>query len=369
VLDLDDLRQRYAINFQPGAVVAPDYRPAALVGLEFYLLSSNGRVVLRQGEELVMVQSYPEMEAITDLGALPPDPCLAELKADGGNVRLLYLSDRDALAAISRGGHLEGNVTAVVDKLWGPAFRTFFADHPDAVLCLEFIRHKRAGYLAGFGFTQKWQGLPAGYFVFDAFDKGRDAETDAPWRDREVLESWAARYGLSLIPSLGCFTPDEGERLAAALAGVSPEFEGVVLKTAEGRGRERVFKMRWEHLGARFAEKLRQRETGKSEILPAVRDAAAIMEHWLQGYGQSELGLTRGLSPAEQAELEALRAALVHTAQTDRSSIGPAAGRYKTFVEQALTEAGSYSPEVWAELRNLVKAQSGRIVAEALRGK
>ena len=140
-----------------------------------------------------------------------------------------------------------------------------------------------------------------------------------------------------------------------------------MLKAAEGRDRQMVYKVRWEHLGERFAEKLRQRETGKTEPLPAVRDAAVIMEHFLQGYGQPELGLEQGVTPAEQEELEALQAALVHAAQTDKRTIGPASKRYKAFLEATLAAAGTFSAEVQAELRNLVKARSGRIVAEALR--
>ena len=369
MLNLDDLRVQYAINFQPGAVVSGGDLPPALAGLEFYLLSSSGRVALRQGEELVMVQSYPEMEAITDLNQLPPYPMLAEVKADGGNIRLVYLPDRDAFAAITRGGHLDGGITTILDSLFGKPLRAFFAGHPETVVCLEFIRHKRAGYLADYGFTTRWRGLLAGYFVFDMFDKGRDAEEDTPWYGRKVLEEWCARYGLSLIPSLGFFAAGEEERLARALADVEPVFEGVVLKAAEGRDRQRVYKVRWEHLGTRFAEKLRQRETGKAEPLPAVRDAAVIVEHFLQGYGEPELGLERGISPAEQEELESLRAALVHAAQTDKRTIGPAAKRYKAFLEGALAEAGIFSAEVQAELRNLIKARAGRIVAEALRQK
>jgi len=367
MLDLDDLRVRYAINFQTGAVVSGGDLPPALAGLEFYLLSSTGRIVLRQGEELVMVQSYPEMEAVTDLSQLPPDPMLAEVKADGGNVRLVYLPDRDTFAAITRGGHLDGSISAVLDNLFGRPLRAFFGDHPETVVCLEFIRHKGAGYLAGYGFTARWRGLPAGYFVFDMFDKGRDAEEDTAWYGREVLEEWCGHYGLALIPSLGVFGPDEGERLARVLADVPPVFEGVVLKAVEGRDRQRVYKVRWEHLGERFAEKLRQREMGKAEPMPAVRDAAVIVEHFLQGYGQPELGLERGITPAEQEELETLRAALVHAAQTDKRTIGPAANRYKAFLEGALAAAGTFGAEVEAELRNLVKARSGRIVAEALR--
>ncbi|MBE9470861.1 MAG: hypothetical protein IMY75_01945 [Chloroflexi bacterium] len=75
ILDLDDLRTRYATDFQTGAVVSSADLPPALAGLEFYLLSINGRIVLRQGEELVIAQSYPEMEAITDPGQLPPTRC------------------------------------------------------------------------------------------------------------------------------------------------------------------------------------------------------------------------------------------------------------------------------------------------------
>ncbi|MBL7065678.1 MAG: hypothetical protein ISS49_15975 [Anaerolineae bacterium] len=375
MLNLDDLRIRYAINFQPGAVVSGGDLPPALAGLEFYLLSSSGRVVLRQGEELVMVQSYPEMEAITDpsinsgqaLNQLPPYPMLAEVKADGGNIRLVYLPDRDAFAAITRGGHLDGGITAILGNLFGEPLRAFFADHPETVVCLEFIRHKRAGYLADYGFTTRWRGLLAGYFVFDTFDKGRDAEEDTPWHGRELLEEWCGRYGLSLIPSLGVFAAGEGEHLARALADVEPVFEGIVLKAAEGRDRQRVYKVRWEHLGTRFAEKLRQRETGKAGPLPAVRDAAVIVEHFWQGYGQPELGLERGITPAEQKELESLRGALVHAAQTDKRTIGPAAKRYKTFLEGTLAAAGDFSAEVQAELRHLIKARSGRIVAEALR--
>jgi hypothetical protein len=369
MLDLDDLRARYAINFQTGAVVNSGDLPPALAGLEFYLLSSTGRVALRQGEELVMVQSYPKMEAITDLGQLPPDPMLAELKADGGNVRLVYLPDRDAFAAITRGGHLDGGITAIMDNLFGEPLRAFFTDHPETVVCVEFIRHKGARYLVDYGFTTRWRGLPAGYFVFDMFDKGRDVEEDTPWHGRELLEEWCSRYHLSIIPILGVFAAGEEERLTQALAEVEPVFEGVVLKATEGRDRERLYKVRWEHLGVRFAEKLRQRETGKAEPLPAVRDAAVIVEHFLQGYGQPEVGLKRGITPAEQEELEALRAALVHAAQTDKRTIGPAAKRYKAFLEETLAAAGDFSAEVQAELRNLVKARSGRIVAEALRRK
>lgn len=367
MLDLNELRELYSTNFQAGAVVNSGDLPASLDGLEFYLLSGNGRVVLRQGEKLVMVQSYPGMEAITDLAQLPSDPMLAEVKADGGNIRLVYLSDRHSFAAITRGGHLDGGISAILDNLFGEALRAFFTDHPETVVCLEFIRHKEAGYLGDYGFTTRWRGQPAGYFVFDMFDKGDDAKTDTPWYGREALETLCARYGFSLIPTLGVFNKGEGERLAVALAEVPPVFEGAVLKAADGRDRQRIYKLRWEYLGERFAEKLRQKETGKAEPLPAVRDAAIIMEHFRQGYGQPELGLNRGISPAEQKELETLHAALAQAAQTDKRTIGPAANQYKSFLEGALAAAGTFSPDVQAELHNLVKARAGRIVAEALR--
>ncbi|MDI6792654.1 MAG: RNA ligase family protein [bacterium] len=369
MLDLNELRELYSTNFQAGAVVNSGDLPAPLSGLEFYLLSGNGRVVLRQGEKLVMVQSYPEMEAITDLGQLPPDPVLAEVKADGGNIRLVYLSDRHSFAAITRGGHLDGSISAILDNLFGEALRAFFTDHPETVVCLEFIRHKEAGYLAGYGFTARWHGRPAGYFVFDMFDKGCDAKTDTPWYERKTLETLCARYGLSLIPNLGVFTNGEGDRLALALAEVPPVFEGAVLKAADSRDRRRIYKLRWENLGERFAEKQRQRETGKAEPLPAVRDAAVIMEHFRQGYEQPELGLKRGISPDEQKELEAWQVALAQAAQTDKRTIGPAANHYKSFLEGILTAAGSFSPNVQVELHNMVKARAGRIVAEALRQK
>jgi ATP-dependent RNA circularization protein (DNA/RNA ligase family) len=42
---------------------------------------------------------------------------LAEVKADGGNIRLVHLPDRDTFAAITRGGHLEGSITAILAML------------------------------------------------------------------------------------------------------------------------------------------------------------------------------------------------------------------------------------------------------------
>jgi putative ATP-dependent DNA ligase len=191
--------------------------------------SGHERGTIVVPEHDLVVRGFPKIER-----ALLLEPALrhrfgeegrviVEEKMNGHNVRVFEVEGE--IYAATRGGLICPYTTHRVRERYGEALRAFFEDHPDAVVCAEFVGRENP-YV-----SKEYPEAPdVGLFVFDVRDlDGRFWS----FREREAVDE----YGLSRVRCFGEFSVDEAvEEIPRIIRRLDRKGrEGVVIKDPERR--------------------------------------------------------------------------------------------------------------------------------------
>jgi len=357
-MDIKKLKEEY-----------PDAVPNTIMGIKrFYLkdvanlksykLTKSGTVLIMDGDEEVIIQSYPRLEApgITDDVPVLKDEYVAEYKVDGYNVRLVYLKSIDDFVALQRGGFICAQTTSILREAFGREIMKFFKEYPGVVLCMEVVGRKSVNAI-NYEFNEKnWGFGDVGYFVFDAFDKGRRGR----WYDAGFIENLKSA-GLSVIPRVGVIS--NGGILVEKMTDIDRHFDGVVIKSRGERNRDHIYKLRWEYFIKKFRDKIKIKDKGgKKSEKPEVR----ILDHFFQGYPEEELGLNEGISPEEMEEFENKIKVLDKVVRTDKSGIGDTVTDISGWVMQILKSKGCFDEELEKQLYGGVRNRLGGFVGRSM---
>lgn len=222
------LADRLAIPPDEAPDVLEHFEVGTFEGLTYRRLPAT-RHGIERGTVLVgdhVVRGFPSIPRTlvleTGIPAFFEDAFVVEEKLNGFNVRL---ADVGRPLAFSRGGLVDPFATATAADLLD--LPPFFADHPDKMLCTEFVGPENP-YTA-----HEYPGVDSvAVRVFDV----RDRETGRPLpvaERRDLVES----YGLPQPERFGTFDPEEGAAAVRAIVDRldDAEREGVVMQSADGR--------------------------------------------------------------------------------------------------------------------------------------
>lgn len=357
-MDIKKLKERYP-EVVPNTIMALRRYPLDdVANLVSYKLTKSGTVLIMDGKDEVIIQSYPRLEAPVienDIPVLDED-YLVEYKVDGYNVRLVYLNCINNFVALQRGGFICAQTTAILRDAFGSEIMKFFKKHPDVVLCMEVVGRKSVNAI-NYEFNEENFGFgDVGYFVFDAFDKGMPGR----WYEADFIEGLKS-IGLSVIPHIGVL--NNGNILAEKMEALDQHFDGVVIKSAKHRDRNHIYKLRWEYFVKKFRDKIRIKEKGgKKSDRPDVR----ILDHFFQGYPEPELGLNDGMSPEELKEFENKIKILDEVVRTDKSKVGDTVSEISDWLMQILNSKGKFDKEMQKKLIKGVRNRLGGFVGRSM---
>ena len=357
-MDIKKLKEEY-----------PDVVPNTIMGikrfnlkddanLKSYKLTKSGTVLIMDGEEEVIIQSYPRLEAPEIVNDIPvlEEEYIVEYKVDGYNVRLVYLKSIDDFVALQRGGFICAQTTSILREAFGNEIMGFFKEYPGIVLCMEVVGRKSVNAI-NYEFNEgTWGFGNVGYFVFDAFDSGKRGK----WYDADFIENLKS-IGLSTIPRVGVM--NNGGILVEKMTDIDQHFDGVVIKSKRERGRNYVYKLRWEYFIKKFQDKIRIKDkAGKRSEKPEIR----ILDHFFQGYPEEEMGLKEGISPGEMEEFENKIKVLDKVVRTDKSRIGDTVSGISDWVMRILKSKGCFDEELEKRLYRGVRNRLGGFVGRSM---
>ncbi len=326
--------------------------------LESYKLTGTGTVLLMDGDEEVIISSYPRLEAPkieNDIPILAED-YVVEYKIDGYNVRLVYLKSIDNFVALLRGGFICAQTTTILREAFGSELMNFFKNYPDIVLCMEVIGKKSVNAINYEFNEERWGFGNVGYFIFDAFDKGRAGK----WYDADFIDNLKS-MNLSTIPRVGIL--NNGEILAEKMEDIDNHFDGVVIKSAKQRDGEHIYKLRWEYFIKKFQNKIKIKDkSGNRSERPEVK----ILDHFMQGYPEPELGLNEGISPAELEEFENKIKILENVVQNEKALVGKTVGEISDWLIKILVDKGNFDEDMQKKLLKGVRNRLGGFVGRSM---
>ncbi|PKP59692.1 MAG: hypothetical protein CVT88_04860 [Candidatus Altiarchaeales archaeon HGW-Altiarchaeales-1] len=362
--NIDELRKFYPFvekNVVMGMGKSGKFYSADLDGLESYILTKSGSVLIVDGDREIIVQSYPKLEAPEIVNDIPllNEKFIAEYKIDGYNVRLLYLKSLAHFVALQRGGFICAQTTTILREAYGKQFINFFSKYPNIVLDMEVIGKKSLN-ATNYEFNEKnWGFGNIGYFIFDAFNMNETDEL-GKWYDNDFLNG-LKEMDLSVIPQIGIY--NEGNLLAEKMAEIDPHFDGVVLKSLNQRGREHIYKLRWEYFVNKFQDKIKVKDKSgeKSE-----KDEQVILSHFFQGYSQPELGLNEGISAAELKKFEEYTDELDVVVKTDKANIKNKVGEITDELMKILVSKGNFDEDMQNKLLKGIKNRLGGFVGRGM---
>ncbi len=362
--NIDELRKFYPFvekNVVMGMGKSGKFYSADLDGLESYILTKSGSVLIVDGDREIIVQSYPKLEAPEIVNDIPllNEKFIAEYKIDGYNVRLLYLKSLAHFVALQRGGFICAQTTTILREAYGKQFINFFSKYPNIVLDMEVIGKKSLN-ATNYEFNEKnWGFGNVGYFIFDAFNMNETEEL-GKWYDNDFLNG-LKEMDLSVIPQIGIY--NDGNLLAEKMAEIDPHFDGVVLKSLNQRGREHIYKLRWEYFVNKFQDKIKVKDKSgeKSE-----KDEQVILSHFFQGYPQPELGLNEGISAEELKKFEKYTDELDVVVKTDKANIKNKVGEITDELMKILVSKGNFDEDMQNKLLKGIKNRLGGFVGRGM---
>ncbi|MHA1278372.1 MAG: RNA ligase family protein [Candidatus Helarchaeota archaeon] len=317
-----------------------------LAPIEGEILSTNGRVKVLD----LVIPPYPKLLHLSNLTT----PMLAQLKVNGYNVRVAYIPELSNFVALLRGGYICAKTTHVLRKEFSPIFLKFFEDHPQKILVMEVLGKDTLANLHVDYYKQTYDFKSVGYFVFDIMDLKRpDSERFLPFKDVKYL---CETYNLQLIPLLGTF--ERLDALDEKLREVSPVFEGVVMKSFDGKER---LKYRFDQKPELFADKLPKKKEKK------VSPEQVIVDHFFQGYGEPELGLNSGISQEEMEQYQQRLDSLKATLEKDPSKIGEGTQEILRFLIELIRIHGVFDENRLSAIKKTLKKQVGSKIGKILK--
>ena len=299
------------------------------------ILSTGGRAEING----IVIPPYPKMLHAVQF----EEEMLGQIKVNGYNLRLVKSSDE--LIPILRGGAVDKKTKELIEEHLAGEFTSFFKENPKKVLCMEIIGRKTMAVYKG----EK----DMDYFVFDIMDleRGED-ERFLPFTEVEEL---CKKHRLNLIPLLGKF--DSFDELNDKLLDVEPIYEGVVLKSLDGK---RFLKYKWEDNPELFRDKVPVHE----KRVYVESDEAKIVGHFFQGYEEKELGLEAGLTPDELQEYEKLVEGL---SDVERSKIGEQVSKIAAFLMEKILQRGKFDEDMQKKIEKEFKSKVGKEVGKLIK--
>ncbi|NCN65487.1 MAG: hypothetical protein COS36_05855 [Candidatus Altarchaeum sp. CG03_land_8_20_14_0_80_32_618] len=362
--NIEELKKIYPFvekNVVMGMGKSGKFYSADLDGLESYILTKSGTVLIVDGDREIMVPSYPKLEApeiVRDIPVLN-EKFIAEYKVDGYNVRLFYLKSLNNFVALQRGGFICAQTTAILRESYSKQFMNFFLKYPNTVLCMEVVGKKSLN-ATNYEFNEKnWGFGNIGYFIFDVFDISENDKL-GKWYDNDFLNE-LKKMDLSVIPQVGIY--NDGNLLVEKMAEIDPHFDGVVLKSLNQRDREHIYKLRWEYFVNKFQNKIKIKDKGgeKSE-----KGEQIILSHFFQGYSQPELGLNEGISVEELKNFEEYIDELDVVVKTDKANIKNKVGEITDYLMKILVSKGNFDEDMQNKLLKGIKNRLGGFVGRGM---
>ncbi len=223
--------------------------------MESKVLSVGGRAEIAG----VVVPPYPEMLHLTEL----EEPMVAQIKVNGFNVRVFSIGKE--WTCVLRGGAFDKNTYGLLKEHFDKVFVDFFKDQPKKVLCIEIIGKKTIANYKG--------DKDIDFFVFDIMDL--EKPEDERFLPSEKVSELCKKYGFQMVETVGTF--DKKENLEKEMLKINPIFEGVVLKSTDGKT---IMKYKFEDNPELFKEKIHERPKKVHIEKPESR----IVGHFFQGY-------------------------------------------------------------------------------------
>lgn len=319
--------------------------------MEIERLAESGKVKIGDA----IIQSYHRMEAFPlDENDIPivTEMVVVEEKVNGANIRV-YRHNGE-LMCLTRGGFREPKTEEILKKLYGNGLNRFFDDNPTLVPCGEIIGKDTIANLNSEWYNEHY-GTPNVFLVFDVFEVGEEGR----WLNSDEVGKLCDSYGLYMVPRLGYCK--DGESLLKLVEYVKEVNEGVVIKTYPKRERDKIWKLKWEHFSKHFQDRVAKTERTKEED-----EAVAIVDHFLQGYPQPELGLDCGIGPPQKERYEKLLTELRDSVKTDRSVIGKKVGEIREYLIGLITTSGNFQDEQVKKIAKVIRQRLGRVVSQAM---
>jgi len=356
-MDAKKLKERYPEAVENTIMALRRFPLEDVASLESYKLTKSGTVLITDGKEEVIIQSYPRLDApfIEDDIPVLDEDYVVEYKIDGYNVRLVYLNCINNFVALQRGGFICAQTTSILRDAFGRELMKFFKKFPGIVLCMEVVGKKSVNAINYEFNEENWGFGDVGYFVFDAFDKGMPGR----WYDANFIEGLQSM--LSVIPRVGVM--NNGNILVEKMEDLDRHFDGVVIKSARHRDRNRIYKLRWEYFVKRFRDKIKIKDRGgKKSERPEVR----ILDHFFQGYPEEELGLNDGMSPSELKEYENKIKILDDVVRTDKSKISKTVSDIAGWLMRTINSKGNFDDDMQKKLYRGVRNRLGGFVGRSM---
>lgn len=306
--------------------------------------SLSGRTIIKDGDKEIMIPPYPEIANFKDFTDTKDEVFDAEVKWDGYNVRVLRFNGQ--ILALLRGGRGDPKTLKLLMEHYGPKIESFFNDHPNKILCGEALGKKTAAGYKGFDFQFK---------VFDIMDLTKPE--NEMFLDYESKVKLIEEYKLDRVLSIGKYTNKDIliAVMNTQLGKYSEGIEGVVLKSQHYK-----FKFKYEFNKDVFKEKYDH--VPKSELPKP--ESTRVFEHFMQGYGEPELGLTTGIT---LDEFNMLQAKLEGISVDDKTKIGVQGNALKDYLLRIIIDKGKFSEEIIEGLKKCIAQYLGKKIGEMIR--
>ena len=306
--------------------------------MESKVLSVGGRAEVKG----IVVPPYPEMLHLTELEG----KMVAQVKVNGFNVRVASIG-KDEWACLLRGGAFDKNTYQLLKEHFDKPFVDFFNGNPKMVLCIEVVGKKTMANYKG--------DKDIDFFVFDIMDM--EKPEDERFLPSKGVEKLCKEYGFQMVKTVGVF--DSTEELEKAMADIDPVFEGVVLKSLDGKT---ILKYKFEDKPDLFKSKIHERPRKAHVEKPESR----IVGHFFQGYGEKELGLESGMTPEELKQYEGI---VDNLKGVEKSKIGQSVEPIIKWLMAAINKHGNFPDEmkgkIEKEFKSLLVRKISKFAAKA----